>query len=120
MNLAGSGSSLGSETLSLLLADLGLRTLKYTHIVKYLIPFSYNTTLTAGLAAFLAAVAAFLASLLLVIAAWRAAARASGFWLRLARIASQEAPTTARSCLTVRRERFFWTSSVIPFLLRRR
>ena len=64
-NLARSGSSLGGETLGLLLADLGLRSsLKENEYFTVYQP----QTLTEGLA-FLAAAADFLASLLLAIAA---------------------------------------------------
>lgn len=49
-------------------------------------------------------------SLPAAMAALRAASRASGRWLRRSLITSREAPTMARWCLTVRRERFFATS----------
>lgn len=45
-----------------------------------------------------------------VMAAWRAAARASGLCDRLSLITSRVAPTMPRCCLTVRRVRFLATS----------
>ena len=54
------------------------------------------------------------------IAAIRACVRMAAVWFRLAAIAARSAPTIPRWCLTVRRERFLATSSVIPFLCMRR
>ena len=58
---------------------------------------------------FLASASAFF-SLPSLMAAARAALRASGRWLRRSLITSREAPTIARWCLTVRRVRFLATS----------
>ena len=58
---------------------------------------------------FLLSAAAFF-SLPSLMAAARAALRASGRWDRRSLITSREAPTMARWCLTVRRVRFLATS----------
>lgn len=60
--------------------------------------------------AFLADSEAAFFSLPSLMAAWRAAERASGRWARRSLITSSEAPTMARCCLTVRRVRFLATS----------
>jgi hypothetical protein len=53
-------------------------------------------------------------------AASRCCDRTAAVWFRLAAIAARSAPTIPRWCLTVFRERFLATSSVIPFLCMRR
>src|SRR5271170_1952873 len=72
-------------------------------------PLAAFAAVLAFSAFFLLSAAAFL-SLPSVMAAWRAALRASGRWVLLSLITSSEAPTMARWCLTVRRVRFFATS----------
>jgi hypothetical protein len=72
-------------------------------------PLAAFAAVLAFSAFFLLSAAAFL-SLPSLMAAWRAALRASGRWVLLSLITSSEAPTMARWCLTVRRVRFFATS----------
>lgn len=77
-------------------------------------PWAVLAAVFAFSAFFLLSDAAFL-SLASLMAAWRAAARASGRCDRRSLITSREAPTMARWCLTVLRVRFFATSYIFDY-----
>ncbi len=73
--------------------------------IRPVCPLAAPAAVFAFSAFFLLSAAVFF-SLPSLIAAWRAAARASGRWARRSLITSSDAPTMARWCFTVRRVRF--------------